>query len=97
MTTAALYRWLPGAALAVTLALQGAAAHAAPRIPSAEAAASAAGPDAVTRFLVDKGLIAAPTGSDNSVVERLRDRASDMVITAMNFLGVPYKLSLIHI
>jgi cell wall-associated NlpC family hydrolase len=91
LTTVALCRWLPGAALAWTLALPGAAAHAAPRIPSAEAAASAAGPDAVTRFLVDKGLIAAPTGSENSVVERLRDRASDMVITAMNFLGVPYK------
>jgi len=82
-------------ALAATLALMsvlwGTGAVATPRIPSAEAAASAAGPDAVTRFLVDKGLIAAPTGADNSMVERLRDRASDMVITAMNFLGVPYR------
>ncbi len=83
-------------ALALTLALMpalwGTGAVAAPRIPSAEAAASAGGPDAVTRFLVDKGLIAAPAaGNENSMVERLRDRASDMVITAMNFLGVPYR------
>ena len=91
MTTAAFYRWLPRAALALTLALLGTVAQAAPRIPSADAAASAAGPDAVTRFLVDKGLITAATGDETSVVERLRDRASDMVITAMNFLGVPYK------
>ena len=84
-------------ALALTLALWGTAVVAAPRISSADTAAAAAsaaspaGADAVTRFLVDKGLIAAPTGIENSVVERLRDRASDMVITAMNFLGVPYK------
>lgn len=78
-------------ALALTLTLWGTAAVAAPRIPSADSAASAAGPDAVTRFLVDKGLIAAPNGTENSVVERLRDQASDMVITAMNFLGVPYR------
>ena len=80
------------AALALAWALSGTAAVAAPRIPSAEAAASVAAPDAVTRFLVDKGLIAASSeGADYSVVGRLRDRASDMVITAMNFLGVPYK------
>ena len=78
-------------ALALTLTLWGTAAVAAPRIPSADSAASAAGPDAVTRFLVDKGLIAAPNGTENGVVERLRDQASDMVITAMNFLGVPYR------
>ena len=78
-------------ALALALTLWGTAAVAAPRIPSADSAASAAGPDAVTRFLVDKGLIAAPNGTENSVVERLRDQASDMVITAMNFLGVPYR------
>jgi cell wall-associated NlpC family hydrolase len=60
-------------------------------IPPTAAAASAA--DAVNRFLVDKGLIgpaaAAPDGPP--LVERVRDRASDMVITAMNFLGVRYR------
>ena len=79
-------------AQALTLALWAGTAAAAPRVASADAAASAAAPDAVTRFLVDKGLIAAaPAGADDSVVGRLRDRASDMVITAMNFLGVPYR------
>ena len=83
-----------GCARALTCAatLWAAAAVAAPQAASAEAAASAAASDAVTRFLVDKGLIgASPAGAENGVVGRLRDRASDMVITAMNFLGVPYK------
>jgi cell wall-associated NlpC family hydrolase len=66
--------------------------------------------DPMTRFLADKGLIAAPeaTPSTNgadavdpianfarvpapSLVQQMRDGASDMVLTAMNFLGVPYK------
>ena len=78
-------------ALTLALAVWSAGAVAAPRIASADAAASAVEPDAVTRFLADKGLIASPTGTENSLVEQLRDRASDMVITAMNFLGVPYQ------
>jgi cell wall-associated NlpC family hydrolase len=59
-------------------------------LPPAAAAASAA--DAVSRFLVDKGLIspaAAPAGP--GFVAQVRDKASDMVLTAMNFLGVRYK------
>ena len=50
--------------------------------------------DAVARFLAEKGLLNAPAASppsDNAFVERLRDKASDMVLTAMNFLGVPYR------
>ena len=62
-------------------------------IPPTAAAASAA--DAVNRFLVDKGLISpAPTAvapDGPPLVERVRDKASDMVITAMNFLGVRYR------
>ena len=78
------------------MALLSARALAAPDfapIPPTAAAASAA--DAVSRFLVDKGLIGAapaPTGTDgNAFVARVRDKASDMVITAMNFLGVRYR------
>lgn len=83
-------------AAAVMLALLTSEALAAPDfapIPPTAAAASAA--DAVNRFLVDKGLIApaaaatAPEGP--AFVERVRDKASDMVITAMNFLGVRYR------
>jgi len=53
-------------------------------------------PDAVTRLLIDRGLLptdatsVAPTLAQ-TVRERVRDSASDMVITAMNFLGVPYR------
>ena len=68
--------------------------------------------DAITRLLIEKGLIPNPnpnpnpslgTGSgqnttaanavpvESALVRQVRDAASDMVITAMNFLGVPYK------
>jgi len=51
--------------------------------------------DAVSQLLLERGLIPAdavtkpvPTG----LAQKFRDGASDMVITAMNFLGVPYRL-----
>lgn len=51
--------------------------------------------DAVTRLLIERGLIAerpiSTTDPAATLVDRVRDRASDMVITAMNFLGVPYR------
>lgn len=53
--------------------------------------------DAITRLLIDKGLIpntsatASSAPPESSLVRQVRDTASDMVITAMNFLGVPYK------
>jgi cell wall-associated NlpC family hydrolase len=52
--------------------------------------------DPVTRLLMEKGLmpntaaVAAPP-AESALVRQVRDTASDMVITAMNFLGVPYK------
>ena len=62
-------------------------------IPPTAAAASAA--DAVNRFLVDKGVIAPVSPATQSAapafVEQVRHQASDMVITALNFLGVPYR------
>jgi cell wall-associated NlpC family hydrolase len=57
-------------------------------------AASDASEDAVNRFLLDKGLIASASSTppaDNRFVSQVRDAASDMVLTAMNFLGVPYR------
>ena len=72
------------------LALLSAAAVAAPDLSAPAAAVT----DPVTRFLAEKGLINAPAASppsENAFVERLRDKASDMVLTAMNFLGVPYR------
>ncbi|MEP7100752.1 MAG: C40 family peptidase [Burkholderiales bacterium] len=58
------------------------------------AAAASAAADAVSRFLVDKGLIGPPpaaTTTESGFVSQVRDTASDMVFTAMNFLGVRYK------
>ena len=63
-----------------------------PILPTAAAASAA---DAVNRFLVDKGVTAPVSPSTPSAapafVERVQHRASDMVITALNFLGVPYR------
>jgi cell wall-associated NlpC family hydrolase len=61
-------------------------------------AAPDASDDAVSRFLNEKGLVnttvvaAAPVVSNESeFVRQVRDKASEMVLTAMNFLGVPYR------
>jgi cell wall-associated NlpC family hydrolase len=51
--------------------------------------------DPITRFLVDGGFVdvkAAPNApAAPSLVEQVRDRATDMVVSAMNFLGVRYR------
>ena len=81
------------------LALVSAVAVAAPEAttsPVSPATVSTAAPatDPVARFLIDKGLLnpsAASLPGESAFVSRLRDRASDMVLTAMNFLGVPYR------
>ena len=64
-------------------------------------AAASAGPDpvdGVSRYLIENGMLTAPASSEvppakteNPLVSRIRDKASDMVLTAMNFLGVPYR------
>lgn len=56
-------------------------------------------PDAVTRLLIDRGLLPAETANltpnttetSPTLSQKLRDGASDMVLTAMHFLGVPYR------
>lgn len=64
---------------------------------STAASASPDPVDGVSRYLIENGMIAAPASSEapapkaeNALVGRIRDKASDMVLTAMNFLGVPY-------
>ena len=49
--------------------------------------AAASPADPLMEWLGERGLV----GADSSVVQNLRDKASDMVMNAMNFLGVPYK------
>ncbi len=75
-------------ALAALLALAAANAQAVP-----EAAAN----DPIARLLAEKGLgdpdkiPAAVPPSEYGFVQTMRDKASDMVLSAMNFLGVPYR------
>jgi cell wall-associated NlpC family hydrolase len=70
-------------------------AHAAPEAsPSAPTAAPSSG-DAVLTLLQDKGLVPAAGKleeriENNPLVQQVRDGATEMVLTAMNFLGVRY-------
>ena len=72
------------AAFALAALLLAGGAAAAPELDKA---------DAFSRFLSDKGLLGAPAAvqAPAALAERVRDQASDMVVTSMNFLGVPYK------
>jgi len=48
--------------------------------------------DAVLQLLHDRGLLSSTAQSDaNAVVRQVRDTASELVLSAMNFLGVPYR------
>jgi cell wall-associated NlpC family hydrolase len=73
---------LAAAALCAALALGAVPAVAAPE-----------GGDAIARFLSERGL--APEPGDASLAQQMRERASDwagdLVLSAMNFLGVPYR------
>jgi cell wall-associated NlpC family hydrolase len=54
--------------------------------------------DVVSQFLVEKGLVTPPSPAPERAADgrkglmtQVRDTASEMVMTAMNFLGVPYR------
>jgi cell wall-associated NlpC family hydrolase len=77
-------RWV----VAACLALSTVTAHAAPE----GSGAPPAGGDAVLQMLQNKGLLpAAGFAENNAFVRQMRDTASDLVLSAMNFLGVPYR------
>ena len=81
-------RLAPLASLLVCLTLP---LQAAPETKPAAKAEQAAG-DAVLQLLQDRGLL--PTASQvdaNPLVQQVRDSASELVMQAMNFLGVPYR------
>lgn len=62
--------------------------------PAASASAASPGDDPVARFLSDKGLLpsARPVAElAQHVRNTATDLASDLVLSAMNFLGVPYR------
>jgi cell wall-associated NlpC family hydrolase len=77
------------AAVAAALAL---ASHAAIAAPGPIATEVAPG-DSIGRLLIEKGWVVpgSVTAGDNALVDKVRNKASDMVLTAMNFLGVPYR------
>ncbi|ABM95474.1 C40 family peptidase [Methylibium petroleiphilum] len=60
----------------------------------AEPGATDSAPDSVARFLAERGLIE-PIPADSSFAQQVRERAadwtSDLVLSAMNFLGVRYR------
>ncbi len=83
---------------AITTAVCGRLCAAALVLVSAAASASPDPIDGVSRYLIENGMVNAPPSSDAAapkteyaLVGRIRDKASDMVLTAMNFLGVPYR------
>ena len=82
---------LLGALLAV-LHLQ--TAQAAPDAPPPAAAASQPG-DAVVQLLQDKGLLPRPSAmaqiEASPLVQQVRNTATELVLSAMNFLGVRYR------
>jgi NlpC/P60 family len=47
--------------------------------------------EAVSRFLQDSGVLAVAKGNGTPLIDQVRDTASDLVMSAMNFLGVPYR------
>ncbi|MDE2625675.1 MAG: C40 family peptidase [Burkholderiales bacterium] len=91
-----LHRIARHTAACTALVILSTTALAAPEVslnPPSGAASAAADP--VSRFLLEKGLVGpvseAIVPASNAFVERMRDKASDMVLTALNFLGVPYR------
>ena len=46
--------------------------------------------DPVSRFLQERGMLAQAQSGSNKLLNRVRDGASGMVLSAMNFLGVRY-------
>jgi NlpC/P60 family len=76
-----------GVACAVLLTALGTLATCALAEPSGRSDA-----DPVLQLLRDRGLLVPPRPAEGSeIVRQVRDAASDLVLTAMNFLGVPYR------
>jgi cell wall-associated NlpC family hydrolase len=81
-----LKRLIATACLAAGLA----AAHAAPDSSTATAAPAATSNDPIMGLLGERGLL--KPIEQSALVRSVRDTASDLVMSAMNFLGVPYRL-----
>lgn len=83
-----LRRLIAPIATATLLALGASGALAAPEAPATKPA------DAVMRLLEERGLVggnAAAATTEPTLLSQVRDRASDLVLNAMNFIGVRYR------
>lgn len=61
-------------------------------LPAQAAASQSAGQlagDAVSRFLIERGILG--QAAHEGLLGQVRDKASELVLASMNFLGVPYK------
>jgi|GEM_PF-228585 len=88
---------------AVSTVVNTATAPAAPALPATAmmGAAGVSSSDTVTKFLQQRGIVAqaqaqtlaedAAIAGNPSLLNEVRDRASNLVMSAMNFLGVPYR------
>lgn len=98
-----LLRSLLGLSIGAALAFGGAAAVAAPDAAASPASAAAsnaatAPSDAIMHVLADRGLLPATAAANpvspagTTLLSQVRDTASDLVLSAMNFIGVRYRL-----
>src|SRR5262245_48474183 len=78
-------------ALALAVGSASAAPKAAAKTDAAVVAADAAASDPVMNLLRERGLIERGSAAASQFASSASDIASDMVLRAMNFLGVPYK------
>jgi cell wall-associated NlpC family hydrolase len=77
-------------ARALAIALLCASLSAARAAPGPAASAPASG-DAVLELLQQRGLLPAAPAESPTFVRQVRETASELVMQAMNFLGVPYR------
>lgn len=91
--------FLTQALASVLLCCSALLAHAAPTgagaLPTAPEATlpatTDAGTDAISTFLRQSGLLSVSGAAPGEALQQIRDTASDLVLSAMNFLGVPYR------
>ena len=84
---------LPAKRLLALLLLWAAGAMAAPEPTAGPLSGASSLADPIMNLLAERGLISplGPAALVESVRNTMRDRASDLVMSAMNFLGVPYR------
>jgi cell wall-associated NlpC family hydrolase len=71
-----------GAAMAMALSVN---------VQAAPAGANSAPADELDKFLADRGLLTQLSAASQAVTQKVSDKAGELVVTAMGFLGVPYR------